>query len=572
MIEVILFFTLLTIYIKLDFIKKFRNNRSPRFNIMIVLFSIALFIYSCYKIINDPKYVFGFDNQDINMRQIVLVIWIATFVTLQGFSLSNHYYRDYKDKKGVSGEKGNRGLRGSVGDDKICDIKECTKEICYKKIFEFCSKKYRKYLKNKGTILENSPSFNNKFLRTKMKKLCKSKQFIRMMKKQGSGKAYSYVYKIWDEWIKIILKYENGALFIENEYLNDNDFNNMITEADKIYAGFNNIETPGTPSSGKESAFDEIKKYDMWYWGESNAAMPKIIYKCEIEDKTNTLKKVESNHYYDLWESKHARQAYVNKGTLINGTCVKQNKYVPYLQKGSAKVSMYRPETLEINADLYYPLGDVIMTGTQNELAKKDSRENDPKIQDKLKTPGPIDKTVLVTGDTKHPIDFKQVFKSPRTIGEGIGIEGFSIWEPIPPKGYKCLGLVLDKSPNMVPPNPENFVCVPDKCVRPHKGTKTKIWENNSPIECLGDCGCDSETGTQDTDNNTPLTLYKSPEHIFKNNEKFYELIPEGEEGSCFDNAKKKEKDTSRWKVHSKNNIEYSIFNIYNTKDTKDEK
>lgn len=567
MIEVIIFFTLLTFYLKLNYLKEFRSRRSARFNIMLVLFSIVLFLYSCVQIIRDPKYVFGFDNQDVNMRQIVLVIWIATFVTLQGFSLSDYYLGEYKIKKGEPGEKGTRGLRGKIGSNKTCDIKECTKEICYKKILDFCSKKIRKYLRNKGAILHNSPSFNNKFLRTKMKKLCKSKQFIRMIKKQGAGKAYSYVYKIWGEWLNILLKYENGQLFIENEYLNDNDFNNMITEADKTYADFKDLETSGTPSQGKESPFDEIKKYDMWYWGESNAAMPKIIYKCEIEDKTNTLKKVESNHYHDLWENKHARQAYVNKGTLEKDTCIKQNKYVPYLQKGTPNISMYRPETLEINADLYYPLGDVIMAGTKTKIAKKEASENDPKIQDKLKTSGPVEKTVLVTGDTKHPIDFKPIFKSPRTKGEGIGIEGFSIWEPIPPKGYKCLGLVLDKSPNMVPPNPENFVCVPEKCVRPHKGTKNKIWENKSPVQCLGDCGCDTESGTQDTDNNSPLTLYKSPEHIFRSDENFYEIIPEGEEGSCFDNAKKKEKDTSRWKVHSKNNIEYSIFNIYNEKE-----
>ena len=83
------------------------------------------------------------------------------------------------------------------------------------------------------------------------------------------------------------------------------------------------------------------------------------------------------------------------------------------------------------------------------------------------------------------------------------------------------------------------------------------------------ECGCDTESGTQDTDNNSPLTLHKSQEHIFRNDEDFYEIIPEGEEGSCFDNAKKKEKDTSRWKVHSKNDIEYSIFNIYNKKEIK---
>ena len=57
-----------------------------------------------------------------------------------------------------------------------------------------------------------------------MKLLCKSKQMQDMIKKQGSQKAYVYVTDIWKQWIHIILKYENGILFIENEYLTDNDF------------------------------------------------------------------------------------------------------------------------------------------------------------------------------------------------------------------------------------------------------------------------------------------------------------------------------------------------------------
>ena len=52
------------------------------------------------------------------MRQIVLVIWIATFVTLQGFSLSDYYLGEYKIKKGEPGEKGARGLRGKSGSNK----------------------------------------------------------------------------------------------------------------------------------------------------------------------------------------------------------------------------------------------------------------------------------------------------------------------------------------------------------------------------------------------------------------------------------------------------------------------
>ena len=63
------------------------------------------------------------------------------------------------------------------------------------------------------------------------------------------------------------MKYKKGKHFIETDYLNDNDFDNLIEKEDMIYSTFEQLDVPGTPSQGKESPFDEIKKYDMWYWG-----------------------------------------------------------------------------------------------------------------------------------------------------------------------------------------------------------------------------------------------------------------------------------------------------------------
>ena len=73
---------------------------------------------------------------------------------------------------------------------------------------------------------------------------------MEMIKKQGSQKAYNYVTDM-KQWIHIILKYENGILFIENEYLTDNDFDNLITDNDKNFADFNDIETQGHPQAEK---------------------------------------------------------------------------------------------------------------------------------------------------------------------------------------------------------------------------------------------------------------------------------------------------------------------------------
>lgn len=568
MIEIIIYFFLLAIYLNLPTFDKFRKSRSLAFNLNLIVFSVTLFIYSCVQIMMNPTYVFGMNFINPNVRKTALLIWICTFITLYSFNLTKYYWDDAKKRPGQSGDKGIRGERGGLGEAKTCDPIECTKDICYKKLLKFCSKTYKEYLKVLNKPMNEGVQINNQFILGKLKKLCKSKQFQNMIKIQGSSKAYGYVYKTWKTWLYIILKYKNGDLFLKNEYLTDNDFDNMIAEEDKDYADFNDIEVQGTPSQGKQSPFDEIKKYDMWYWGESMSTMPQIVYKCDIPDITGTLKKIDSNHYDEIWESTHARQAYVNRGRLVDGKCVKKMAYVPMLQKGSDKVSVYRPQIINHKKDNYYPLGDTIFTGKSVDISKKQSSENMPKIQGKLKTKGPIETTPLVTGDIKHPIDFKQVYRAPRTKGEGVGLKGFSIWEPVAPEGYKCLGYVLDNGPNMVPPDPEQIVCVPNKCVRKSTKDTTKIWENTPPEdECLGNCGCDTENGTRDTDNALPIELHKTKDNIFKNNSnELYELIPAGEEGSCFDAAKEKETDMSRWIVNPKNKSKYSIFNIYNLK------
>ena len=44
--------------------------------------------------------------------------------------------------------------------------------------------------------------------------------------------VYDYLFKIWSIWILIILKYKNGAAFLESEDLTDNDFDGLIDDSD----------------------------------------------------------------------------------------------------------------------------------------------------------------------------------------------------------------------------------------------------------------------------------------------------------------------------------------------------
>ena len=127
------------------------------------------------------------------------------------------------------------------------------------------------------------------------------------------------------------MKYKQGKYFMETDYLNDNDFDNLINESDKIYSSFKEHDSEGTPSRGKESPFDEIKKYDMWYWGEPASTKIKIKYKCDYGNE-GQLKMLKSNDLSSIWRSKIARQAKIN---YCKNDITEENTFIPYQPKGS---------------------------------------------------------------------------------------------------------------------------------------------------------------------------------------------------------------------------------------------
>jgi hypothetical protein len=548
--------------------------------VLLTIVSIAIFVYSCVQIIVNNKYVLGMLIENHNLRVSILIIYIVTFVTVAGFSLSHSYYKTVINKAPPNGEKGNRGHRGKIGKDKKCLPIECQKDICYKRLSGFAFKVYSNYLKSIGKPDFANAQFKNQFILNKIRLLCKSTQLTSMIKNKGANKAYLYVQDTWKKWIHIILKYEKGIEFLENEALTDNDYDNLITDSDKLYADFNNINEPGTPSKGIESPFDEIKKFDMWYWGLPMKAMPKIVYKCDV-DNTNTLKKIESNRYYPMWRSSIARQAYIHRGTLKNNAnCIQQMKYVPFQQKGTEKISIYRPETVEMEDGTYKPLGDIVIEGDVQDHYKNALDELMPRnslLQEELKPQAsPKETTTLVSGDIKEPVGFKKIYTSMREKGIGVGIKGYSFWEPIAPEGYVSLGHVIDNTPSLTPPEPSSIACVPKMCVRKNKSLASNIWSSKDNHKCVSDCGCDSELNksgakidTDEKQSQVPLDMYNDNSHLFRlGDNKFYELIPAGEKGdsgepSCFDTEAIKLKDNSKWKVNPKNDKKYSIFNIY---------
>ena len=254
---------------------------------------------------------------------------------------------------------------------------------------------------------------------------------------------------IWKQWIHIILKYENGILFIENEYLTDNDFDNLITDNDKNFADFNDIETPGTPSSGKESPFDEMKKFDM-FWGVNVAAVPKVIYKCPNVTKENLKSPIQTI----LMISGIAQRTVRPTSALARWKTASVNvetKYVPFLQKGTSAIKVFRGVEKKLGKDTYFLA--VLWIKTR-----------------------PL--WYQATWNTRR---FEAVFKSQRREGEGIGLKGFSVWKPIAPQRLQMWGMWLI-TPQLWHHHPTgSIVCVPENA----PGRWKKKWSRSGKIKAL---------------------------------------------------------------------------------------
>ena len=526
-------------------------------------------------------------------------LFLLTFINIYIFFLSKTFNKKLENKVGSYGDKGNRGLKGKKGKTSTCEG-GCSDDLCYRKIMGNITKVYNEFCKR--NVLEELPDnkfINNLFIKRKCRTMCNSEAFKNMMGLKGAKDTYDYLFEKWREWINIILKYERGKEFIDSEHSTDNDFDYMITDNDKkVVDGFN-VDDPGTPSGGKESPFDEIKKYDIWYWGSPKAARPTFIESCTSVDKVPEpiLKMKNTNTYGTLWRSGTARQSLTNVGFRNGLSCESKLQYLPNKQKGSSKVTVYRADDFHTHDKLKYrkysPMGDAIIEGDIL-CHKKDVNDSLPFVEDENNTlnksryvgsngseGSPIKQVQVVTGDVKKPVDYQLIGYSRRNTGLNIREKnGYSFWKPIPPQGYKCLGDVMSTNYDKnVKPSLNLVSCVPDKCVRKVSNVN-KMWDGITPVSAdpvKSSCNADREyrhsSSKRDTDDNdlNNLKIYTNRETNLMSATKsnsvpdMYEIIPKNESGSCLDSiVVDKSEFVNKWEVPEKLDLDYSILNIYN--------
>lgn len=305
--------------------------------------------------------------------------------------------------------------------------------------------------------------------------------------KNSNNASQSELKKAYREYVNEVSKYMVTLDYFVNYFVGNkiDDKVELFNEKKPLFKKnilFNSCfykfyNTPGVPSARTKiiSPFDEIRKFDAWYWGANPETKPKIIETCNIKGISSAHKfpkiKVKlSNNYKKVWDNQYIRQ--MKADIVENGRSVPQ--YFPYLNFGTPDVSIFEAQPLiDENEELmfkeFYPVGQIII-GSNYE--KKNNNNCFPILSNNRnpqsnKNNGPKIVTLLVSGDVVSPEKFERIFIRKRTEGADVNNVGFSFWRPIPPPGYVALGDVISTNIGGAPPSLDSIKCIPKKCVIP---------------------------------------------------------------------------------------------------------
>ncbi len=343
---------------------------------------------------------------------------------------------------------------------------------------------------------ENNIEVTNLYIKEKVKSMCHSKQFKELSPVRGPQKLIEYLKDIWIDWTELIYNAGGGV-----EY-----FTTVGAENDFEWV--------------KNNPFNEMKKYDVFYWGLPSSGRPRSVpvkpkyeKKTELPENVEYLKNKNKNEGFTDYENLEPSVVFTNdkpsnkeKLKLLSSNAY----FFTYDDKGTEmypNMRTYRPIHQIHDKEKYYPLGDIAVAPT-NKLKDygstfkyvTDFNNQNYKISESPgRLVGPNVDTVLVAGDVKKPIDYKAIWddtqdkqerhrtRNAKRFGRHRGI----VFKPVCPKGYGSLGHVFssrrrltadlventDQNSKGRPKGDNQPVCIPENCIERLPNKPSEIWD-----------------------------------------------------------------------------------------------
>lgn len=405
--------------------------------------------------------------ENFTLYTLFWIVYSLVAITFVNIYVLGHFWSVIRKKSGppgIRGPRGDRGIRGEVGK---CDI-DTNNSICMVELNTTLDELHKKHNNNK-TILVDRVLING-FMQRKITSICKSIQFDMLSEiliNEGKELMYliSYLKGIIKEWFHLIYE-QNENWFLDADASVSYDWKN-------------------------ENPFNEIKKYDIYYWGDTRRFKPlkNKICKVGLDQNTNLpqyqdakLKMIRTNDYNEIYDDTGSQ--------------------------GSRPIKIFRPKEKIYLDEGYYPIGDVVVGGQVREgLGEKKSNntiigdleyEKEDDVQN-----GPDKETILITGDITDPQDYELMWRDQKYTNSYIdeirrvvnntdtGYGSGRLWKPIGKPGYTCLGDVATKFYPPNHPNRDEFLkynkevnvkCIPTDCVEQINedellNNKTQVWK-----------------------------------------------------------------------------------------------
>jgi len=387
-------------------------------------------------------------SEDIDEFIIVFLFWLLYIVTIATFInivLVVNYYLTMRNKTGIQGPPGPTGDPGDNGKSGICDP-GCRDSICEDGLMTKLKQLLKDKVTNDKSADPNTIRFNNIYVKGKVKQMCSSKEFKQLVPYNGPQNLINYLNDVWTLW-----------------------FNELYSAGGLSY--FENISAETEFEWKTENPFNELKKYDVFYWGLGKQYRPNIVDKCNPSNDGDTIYTGTTNAVFST--------AITNMYTQIGKT----NPYNVYL-------SFWRADQFTYKGSVYYPVGDIIISpvkptngvkvasnslkyaGNFDDSFVMERHVGNFKFSNKA---GPNRETILVTGDVQGPASYESIWNNSDVEEDS---DKFWIWRPIPPAGYISLGDIVSFD-SSTPPTGDN---APIRCVPMNLAIQTAPPYSNNII------------------------------------------------------------------------------------------
>lgn len=358
-------------------------------------------------------------------------LYIITIITFINIVLVANYYITMRNKTGPPGQQGPSGDRGDKGQAGLCDS-GCRDSICENALTDLLKQELQN--KNNGVRVD----INNIYIKSKIKQMCSSDEFKQLAPYNGPINLINYLKDIWKIWIGML--YDAGGMLYFETIGAEDQFDWLSS-----------------------NPFDELKKYDVFYWGMGKQYRPQISEKCYSStdgitpnpNSSGSIIQVAPTNLYDQITADD------NSGAFVHA-------------------SFWRAKQFTYKTAVFYPVGDIVMgpdrTGESNNFQKHVGAILLPHASN-----GPVRDTILVSGDVKGPINYELLWTN-----AGWNVSGsaqpnyFWVWRPIAPVNYIALGDIITTTwdPPLTGDNAP-IRCVPLDLVVKLPANGNVLWSSN---------------------------------------------------------------------------------------------